>query len=132
MYNIQRLSPDSTKTLLDYHLATFDGWLQTHFMPLSASSQFHYTLPVITLLDQLDPEEYKWERISVILQHLFPFVSYHSLNLLIGEMSTTCFPEFFRILSKFLMDRERVGFCWINSHDYADLARYILEFLRDK
>jgi len=40
--------------------------------------------------------------------------------------------ELSRILSTFLMDRERAGFFWVNSQKYTDLARYILEFLRDK
>ena len=40
--------------------------------------------------------------------------------------------EFSRIVSKFLMDRERAGFFCVNSQKYADLARRLLEILCDK
>ena len=100
------------------------------FMFSSAPLQFHYYLTVITLLDQLDPKEYKWEWVSVILQNLFPLVSKKLVNL-ICEMSAN-FAEFSRVVSKFLMDRERAGFLWVNSQNYADLAKYILDFLCNK
>jgi hypothetical protein len=47
--NLQQLGPDGTETLLDRHLATFDGWLKVHLMSLFPSSQSHYCLTVVTL-----------------------------------------------------------------------------------
>ena len=99
-------------------------------MSSSASSSSHYYLTVITLLDQLDPEEYKWEWVSVTLRNLLLFVSDKLLDV-IDEMSAN-FTEFSRLVSKFLMDRERTGFLWVNSQRYADLTRYILYFLCNK
>ena len=114
------------ETLLGHHLATFDGWLQAHLMSSSASSRFHY-LAVITLLDQLNPKEYNWQRLSVILQcRLLPvklFVLFHRMKANI---------ELSRIVSQFLMDRGRARLFWVNSQRYIDLTRDILEFLRDK
>jgi hypothetical protein len=128
--HLQRLSPDCTETLLDHHLATFDGWLQAHLMSLSASSRSwpHY-LAVITLLDQLDPKGYNWKQLPVMLQDPFLSISNDKLVDLFGGAKTSI--EFSRILSKFLMDRERAGFFWVNFQTYADLAGYILEILRD-
>ena len=40
--------------------------------------------------------------------------------------------EFSRIVSRFLMDRERAKSFWVNSQKYGDLARCILEFMCDK
>ena len=125
--HLQRLSPNGTETLLDHHLATFDGWLQVHLMSLFPSSQSHYCLTVVTLLDQLDPKEYNWTQHPVILQDLF--VSDNLLDL-VGRMKTNT--EFSQIVSKFLMDQERAGLFWVNAQKYADLARYLLEFLHDK
>ena len=125
--NLQQLSPDGTETLLDRHLATFDGWLQVHFMSLFPSSRSRYCLTVVTLLDQLDPKEYNWMQHPVILQDLF--VSNNMLDL-VGRMKANI--EFSQIVSKFLTDRERAGLFWVNSQKYADLARYLLEFLHDK
>ena len=129
-WHLQRLSPDGTETLLDRHLAAFNGWLQAHFMPLSAPSQSHYYLTIVTLLDQLDPKEYNWRLVSVILQGRLPSVLLRKLRDLFG--GTTANKEFSWIVSKFLMDRERAGLLWVNSQKYADLARYILKFLRNK
>ena len=62
------------ETLLDHHLATFDRWLQAHFMSLTASSRSHYYLTVVTLLDQLDPKELSfWQQVQVVLQCWIPF-----------------------------------------------------------
>jgi len=115
------------ETLLDRHLATFDTWLQTWLMSLTGSSQPHYYLAVVTLLDQLDLKKFTWQQVSVILQHKLtgPF-----MGLLFGEPEL--YIEFTRIVSKFLMDRDRAGSLWLNSHNYADFATYILETLRDK
>ena len=134
--NLQRLSPDGTETLLDHHLATFDRWLRAQFMYFTASSRIHYYLAVVTLLDQLDPKEYTsiWETFWVILQNTQdvmddPLFICDPLDLF-GKTESQI--EFSRIVSKFLMDRERAGVFWVNSQHYADLARYILVFLRDK
>jgi len=126
--HLQRLSPDVTETLLDHHLATFDGWFRAQVMSLSASPRFHYYLTVVTLLDQLDPKEYTWHWLSVILQGRSPSPP-DKLRVLFGGTKSSI--EFSRIMSKFLMDRDRAGFFWVNSQTYVDLARYILEFLRD-
>ena len=115
------------ETLLDHHLATFNEWLQAHFMPLLASSRSHYCFAVVTLLDQLDPKEYNWERFSVILPDSASFFPY---KLLFDAKKSDI--EFSRIVSNFLMDRDRAGSLWVNCQTYADLARHILEFLRDK
>ena len=40
--------------------------------------------------------------------------------------------EFTQIVSKFLMDRDRAGSLWVDSHNYAELATPILEILRDE
>jgi hypothetical protein len=115
--------------LLDYSLALFDGWLKEYLIFLSASPRPHYCLAVVTLLDQLDPKEYNRERVSVILHDPFLLVPDKLLDLIGGTKANI---EFSRMVSKFLMDRERAGFFWVNSQNYADLARFILEFLRDK
>jgi len=100
-------------------------------MSLSVSSRFwRYYLAVVTLLDQLDPKEFNWRQVSVILQHQFPIDLLVKLGHLFGDTKANI--EFLRIVSKFLMDRERAGSFWVNSHRYANLARYLLKFLRDK
>ena len=110
--------------MLDHHLATFDGWLQKFLM--SSSPAFHF-LAVVTLLDQLEPKEYNSQRLSAIIQGpLLPV----ELSDLFGGTKINI--EFSRIVSKFLMDRERAGFFWVNSQTYADLTKHILEFLCDK
>ena len=124
------MSPDGTETLLDRHQATFDGWLQARFMSLSASSRPHYYLTVVTLLDQLDLTEFNWQRVSVILQHRLPFTPPDKLIDLLGRTKANI--ELSRIVSKFLMDRERARSFWVNSQIYADLVRYLLKFLHDK
>jgi hypothetical protein len=40
--------------------------------------------------------------------------------------------QYSRIVSKFLMDGARARLCRVNSQTYVDLAKYILEILRDK
>ena len=97
-------------------------------MSLFPSSQSRYCLTVVTLLDQLDPKEYNWTQHPVILQDLF--ISDNSTLDLIERMKENI--EFSQIVSKFLMDRERAGLFWVNSQKYADLARYLLEFLHNK
>ena len=86
------------------------------------------TFAVVTLLDQLDPKEYNWQQVSVILPCRPLFCS--DFPDLFSEIKENI--GFWRIVSKFLMDQERAGQFWVNSQRYADLARYILEFLRDK
>jgi len=93
---------------------------------MSFSSWPHYYLTVITLLDRLDPKEYHLKRVSVILRGQLPLVLISAFD------GTKPSVEFCRIVSKFLVNRERAGFFWVNSQKYADLARYILDFLRDK
>jgi len=130
--HLQRLSPDGTETLLDHHLAAFDGWLRAYFMSdsfASESSRSHCYLAVVTLLDQLDPKEYNWQRVSVILQRPLP-ISPPMLDLLFGGTKANI--EFSRIMSKFLVDRERSGLLWVNSQTCVGLAKYILDLLHDK
>ena len=97
-------------------------------MPLSDSSRSHY-LAVVTLLDQLDPQEYNRQRLSVILEGRSPLAPENLLVLFDGTNSNY---EFSQIVFKFLIDRDRAGFFWVNFQTYADLARCILEFLYDK
>ena len=113
--------------MLDHHLATFDQWLQEYLIISSPGSHF---LAVVALLDQLNLEEFNWQQVSVILQHQLPFTLPDMLLDLFGR--TTSKIEFFQIVSKFLMDRERAGLFWVNSQKYADLAKCLLEFLHDK
>jgi hypothetical protein len=98
-------------------------------MPLSASSRSHY-LAVVTLLDQLDPKEHDWGRLSGILEG--PGNLSHALHLHVLFGGTKSSIEYSRIVSKFPMDRTRAGSLWVNSQTYTNLARHILEFLRDK
>ena len=124
------------KTLLDHHLATFDRWLYAYLMPLTASpcQWAHYHLTVVTLLDQLDPKDFHWQQVSVILQHhSLPIIPDEKLCILFYLFGRTTFNiEFIRIVSTFLMDRNRAGSLWLNPHDYTDLAMYILKILGDK
>jgi hypothetical protein len=96
-------------------------------MSLSAPSRSHY-LAAVTLLGQLDPKEYDWFQLSVILEG-DSSLSYAFYVLNDGMDSSI---EYNRIVSKFLMDPSRAGSLWVNSSTYANLARHILEFLRDK
>jgi hypothetical protein len=91
-------------------------------------SAIRYYFAVVTLLDQLDPKEYNWRRVSVILQGRLLDVPTRLSDLFGGTKANV---EFSRIVSKFLMDRDRAGLHWVNSRTYANLARHILEFLRD-
>ena len=96
-----------------------------------SSSRPHYYLAVVTLSDQLDPKEYNWQRISVVLQCQLPISPPGKLlDLLFGGTKANI--EFSRIMSKFLMDRERAGSLWVNSQTYVDLAKRTLDFLHDK
>jgi len=119
------------ETLLDHHLATFDTWLHSWLTPSYAMSQPHYLFTVVTLLGQLDPKIFNWKQVSVILQRqlLGRFMPSHWYHLL-GRSGLNM--EFTLIVSKFLMDRNRAGSLWINSHNYANLATPILEILRDE
>jgi hypothetical protein len=94
----------------------------------SASSRSHY-VAVVTLLDQLDPKEYNWERFSVILEGRRSLPS-GELGVLFDMPKSSI--EFSGIVSKFSMDRTRAGSLWVNSQTFANLARRILEFLHDK
>ena len=96
-------------------------------MSLFPLAQSHYCLAVVTLLDQLDPKEYNWTQHPVILEDLF--ISDNLLDLVDRMKANT---EFSQIVSKFLMDQERAGLFWVNSQKYANLARYLLEFLHNK
>jgi hypothetical protein len=115
--------------LLDRHLAAFDAWLQVEFKYRS-SPRIHYYLAVVTLLDQLNPKEFNWQRVLVILQHQLPFFPSDKFLDLFDEPEANI--ELSRIVSKFLMDRKRAGSFWVNSEKYADLAMYLLKFLCDK
>jgi len=92
-------------------------------MSFPALSRSHYYLTVVALLE---PKEYRLEQVSVILQGKLPRILRN------GNDPLDANAEFCRIVSTFLVDRERAGVFWVNSKKYADLARYILEFLRDK
>jgi len=118
------------ETLLDHHLATFDTWLHAHLMPLYATLQPYCYLAVVTLLDQLNPKQFSWHQVSVILQHQLPSTFCEKLDFLFGARRLNI--EFARIVSKFLMDRSRAGSLWLDSHNYTKLATYILEILHDK
>jgi hypothetical protein len=120
------------ETLLDRHLATFDRWLQVYFVSLTASSRVHhYYLAVVTLLDQLDPKEFQWRQVSVILQHQIPTIPPDKF-LELFDAGTELNMEFIRMMSNFLMDQDRAGSLWVDSHKYAGLATFTLEILRDK
>ena len=112
--------------MLDHHLETFDGWFQAHIMPVFAGSNF---FAVITLLDQLDPKEYNPTRLLVLLQQRFPFFS-QKLPQLITRMKANM--EFSRIVSKFLMDRDRAGLLWVSPQTYVNLVTQILKILHAK
>jgi hypothetical protein len=79
-------------------------------------------------LDELDPKEDNWLPLSVILGLERDLLYAHDLYVLLEVDGTESGIE----VSKFLMDRDRAGFFWVNSQTYADLARHILEFLHDK
>ena len=118
------------ETLLDHHLASFDAWLRAHFVFFDASSRLYHYLAVFALLDQLNPGQFDWYQVSAILQHQLTSPYIHYLYDLFDRRKLNI--EFTRIVSKFLMDRDRAGSLWIDSHKYADLATYILKILRDK
>jgi len=86
-------------------------------------------LAVVTLLDQLDPKEYNWKQLPVILQGPFPFIPFILNGLFDGTDSDV---EFSRIVSKFFMDRDRAGTLWVNPHVYVNLATQLLKILHDK
>jgi hypothetical protein len=109
-------------------LATFDEWLQAEFMFLSTPSPSHY-LPVVTLLDQLDPKEYNWKWLFLLLEGQLSFPTQDLLVLFEGIQSNIEFPQ---IVSKFLMDRSRAGSLWVNLQTYVNLATQLLNILRDK
>jgi hypothetical protein len=89
---------------------------------------WRYYLAVITLLDQLDPKAYNKMQLPLILQRTYLFMLDGSLRLFGGTKKNI---EFSQIVSKFLMDRGRAKSLWVNSQNYADLARHILEFMHD-
>ena len=93
-----------------------------------ASSWSHY-LAVVTLLDQLDPKEYEWEMLSVIIQKESSPPPVQFIGLFHGIKSNR---EFSQIVYKFLMDRDRAGSCWVNLQTYVNLATQFLKILRDK
>ena len=99
-------------------------------MSLSASSKSRYYRTVITLLDQLDPKEFNWEQVAVFLQPRASIFLPGELFELCGK--TKVHIESSQIVSKFLIDRDRAGLFWVSSQNYADLARYILEFMCDR
>ena len=83
---------------------------------------------VITLLDQLNQKKYNWKHIPEVLQNPYLFSAGDGKVMDLLKTNT----ESSRIVPKFLMDRERAKSFWVNSQKYADLARYILEFIHDK
>ena len=117
------------ETLLDRHLATFDRWLHAYLTSSTDFSRSHYYLTAVTLLDQLNPKQFHWDQVSVILQHQLPFIHHKLFDLLDWRGLNM---EFTQIVSKFLMDRDRAGSFSLDSYNYADLAAYILKILGDK
>ena len=99
-------------------------------MSVSASSLSHYYLAVVTLLDQLDPKEYSSQQISVILRGRIPNVLLNKLLDLFGRTKENV--EFSRIVSRFLMDRDRSESLWVNLQTYVNLATPFMKILRDK
>ena len=93
------------------------------------SPKWRCYLAVVTLLDQLDPKEYDWERVSVIIEQ--GQLKDLSINwrVLFGGMNVGV--QFSRILSKFLMAPERASIFSVILY-YVDLVRYILDYLCDK
>ena len=119
------------ETLLDHHLPTFDRWLQVHFMSLTASSWRHHYLTVVALLDQLGPKAFNSEQVGVILHcYSLPIAPDEALCILFDGKEFNI--EFIRIVSKFLMDRDRAGSLWVESNKYAVLTVFISQILRDK
>jgi len=101
-------------------------------MPSTVSSHaLYYYLTVFTLLDQLNPKQFYWRQLSVILQHQLPF---DFLDKLVDLLDGTKFNiEFIRIASKFFMNRDRAGSLWVNPRRYyAGLVTYVLDILCDK
>jgi len=99
-------------------------------MSLSGSesqSQPHF-LAVVTLLDQLDPKEYNWKQLPVIVLVPAP-LSFPFNELFDGTNSDV---ELSRIVSKFLTDRDRAGTLWVNPDLYVNLAAQLLKILHDK
>ena len=98
-------------------------------MSLSASSRSHY-LAVFSLLNQLDPKEYNWKGLSVVLQGHLPIVPPpdRSLDPFGGTKLNI---QFNQIVSNFLMDRDRAG-SWVNPQTYVNLATRFLKIMRDK
>ena len=86
-------------------------------------------LAVATLLDQLDPKEYNWTPLAVLLRERFLFIPDKLLNL-IGMMKANI--EFSRIESKFLIDKDRAGSLRVNSQMYMNLTLHLLKFLSDR
>ena len=118
------------ETLLDHHLATFDTWVHALLMAFNATILPYHYLTVITLLDQLDSKKFHWQQVSVILQHQLPLFHPDKFHILFDGTKLNI--ELTRIVSKFLMDRDRAGSLWVNFYQYADLAKYIAVILGDK
>jgi hypothetical protein len=132
---------------LDHHLAVIDGWLQAQLLPwvsfsLSSFSLLSYFLAAVTLVDQLDPEEFNWERFSLSVQddgasddgasenliHVGRALT-EPVNLFDGTVSQTAYSQ---TVSKFLTDRVRAGTFWVNSWTYVELAMQLLKTLHNK
>ena len=96
-------------------------------MPFYPGSHF---CAIVTLLDQLDPEEYNWQQVWVILQGQSQTVFHIKLLHLFNQMKANV--EFSRMVSKFLMDQDRAGPLWVDSQTYAKLAMDLLKFLSDR
>jgi len=86
-------------------------------------------LAVVTLLDQLDPTEYNWTQLAVLLRERFLFIPDKLLNL-VGMMKANI--EFSRIVSRFLIDQDRAGSLRVNSQMYVNLTMHLLKFLSDR
>ncbi|KIM44125.1 hypothetical protein M413DRAFT_375322 [Hebeloma cylindrosporum] len=130
----QRISPNGTETLLDHYLSVrWHGFRERlpHLIFHSSSRTHLIHLAVVTLLDQLDPTERDWHGFSMILDEEISNKSLLSIREDLDNLfgCTESRKAGLRILSRFLMDRERAGLFWVNSQTYVELAKILLETL---
>ena len=134
---VQRLSPDGTETLLDRHSTAFDEWLREELLFRWGSfSEMSHFLTTVTLLDQLnvDPAGFDWQVLSVLVENKWiteGLISVaHTLSkpvrLFDGTKSQVAY---LRVVSKFLMDRQRAGDFCVDSSAYTKLTMRLLDIL---
>jgi hypothetical protein len=136
---LQRPSPNHTETLLDYHSAVFDEWLRSQLRPWASIPVLPYFLAAVTLVDQLnvDPKGFNWRTFSVILSSemaaggLIPVAQAltEPIVLFDGTESQVAYPK---IVSNFLTDPVRARRFYVGSVTYVNLAKQIMNILRDQ